>query len=33
VSPPTFLSAATRDFFGDPTPKGGRYEIGVDEVK
>jgi hypothetical protein len=33
VAPPTFLSSATRDFFGDSTPKGGRYEVGVDEVR
>jgi hypothetical protein len=32
VSPPTYLSTATKDFFGDSLPKGGKYDIGIDEV-
>jgi hypothetical protein len=32
VSQPGTLSAATKDFFGDPTPRGGKYDIGIDEV-
>ena len=32
VSQPGTLSAATKDFYGDSTPKGGKYDIGIDEV-
>jgi hypothetical protein len=32
VSQPGALSAATKDFFGNSTPRGGRYDIGIDEV-
>ena len=32
VAPPTFLSSTMTDFYGDVLPKGGKYDIGVDEV-
>ncbi|MEO6437060.1 MAG: beta-glucosidase, partial [Tepidisphaeraceae bacterium] len=32
VVQPTFLAAATLDFYGDTLPKGGKYDIGIDEV-
>jgi hypothetical protein len=32
VAQPTFLSSATLDFYGDTLPKGGKYDIGIDEV-
>jgi hypothetical protein len=32
VSQPGTLSSATVDFWGDSLPKGGKYDIGVDEV-
>ncbi|MEA2708222.1 MAG: hypothetical protein QOF78_823 [Phycisphaerales bacterium] len=33
VAQPTFLSGIiTSDFFGDSLPKGGKYDIGIDEV-
>ena len=32
VSQPTYLSSATTDFYGDGLPKGGKYDIGIDEV-
>ena len=32
VAQPTFLSGASRDFYGDTLPRGGRYDIGIDEV-
>lgn len=32
VTQPGTLSAATLDFFGDTLPKGGKYDIGIDEV-
>jgi hypothetical protein len=32
VTPPNTLAAAIVDFFGDSTPKGGKYDIGADEV-
>jgi len=32
VTPPGTLSSSVTDFFGDTLPKGGKYDIGVDEV-
>jgi hypothetical protein len=32
VAQPTFLATATTDFYGDTLPKGGKYDIGIDEV-
>ena len=32
VNPPTFLASSMTDFFGDTLPKGGKYDVGVDEV-
>jgi len=32
VTQPTFLSSINTDFWGDSLPKGGKYDIGVDEV-
>ena len=32
VSQPGILASEIVDFFGDATPKGGKYDIGVDEV-
>ena len=32
VAPPITLAAALVDFFGDTTPKGGKYDIGADEL-
>jgi hypothetical protein len=32
IAPPTFLASATLDFYGDALPKGGKYDIGIDEV-
>ena len=32
IAPPTFLAATMTDFYGDVLPKGGKYDIGVDEV-
>ena len=32
VAQPTFLSSVSKDFWGDSLPKGGKYDIGADEV-
>ncbi|HYO07457.1 MAG TPA: right-handed parallel beta-helix repeat-containing protein [Tepidisphaeraceae bacterium] len=32
VAQPTFLASVPTDFFGDALPKGGSYDIGIDEV-
>ena len=32
VTQPTYLSSINTDFFGDSLPKGGKYDIGIDEV-
>jgi hypothetical protein len=33
VSQPTFLSSTSVDFFGGSLPKGGKYDIGVNELR
>jgi hypothetical protein len=32
VPQPTFLSGTATDFYGNALPKGGKYDIGIDEV-
>jgi len=32
VTQPGTLAGATIDFWGDSLPKGGKYDIGIDEV-
>jgi hypothetical protein len=32
VTQPTYLSSINTDFYGDSLPKGGKYDIGIDEV-
>ena len=32
VSQPTYLSSVGLDFYGDTLPKGGKYDVGIDEV-
>ena len=32
VTPPGTLLSSTKDFWGDTLPKGGKYDIGVDEA-
>jgi hypothetical protein len=32
VTPPGVLAASMTDFWGDTVPKGGKYDIGADEV-
>jgi hypothetical protein len=32
VSPSTILSASLTDFYGDVLPKGGKYDVGIDEL-
>jgi hypothetical protein len=31
IAPPTFLAGTTTDFFGNALPKGGKYDIGINE--
>ena len=32
VAQPTFLAGTSTDFYGDTLPKGGKFDIGIDEV-
>ncbi len=32
VTQPGTLASTVTDFFGDSLPKGGKYDIGIDEV-